>query len=298
MKILKPLAVLGLISVAACTSRLDSVNNNPPAGDAFQVALHQGYIEIARMEYAEYDRKDGCTFVDRADASSMGTSVLPEEISARKLPANKVSVLTSARARLMRALDAGAAQSHPKEAARAQVMFDCWMQEQEENKQPEDVAFCQSAFTMAMEKIEYKEPVPVVAAAEPAPAPVVVPAPEPAPEPAPAALPTGMHIYFDMDSSALTSAAASIVKKAVGVLNGFGAKSVILQAHTDSAGSNDYNMKLAGKRANAVKQKLIEMGVPASAIMLDIRGEESLIVSTADGMAEPENRRVQFVFKR
>ena len=76
----------------------------------------------------------------RAIAAGSGKKVLSKEVSARPLPADKVDVLKDARERLTAAFPKGATDKMPKEAATAQVMFDCWMQEQEENFQPEDIA--------------------------------------------------------------------------------------------------------------------------------------------------------------
>src|SRR3546814_7146483 len=65
-----------------------------------------------------------------------------------------VGTLTSSRERLMAVLAAGAAQSDPTQAAEAQVAFDCWMQEQEENFQPDDIAACRDRFEAAMARSE------------------------------------------------------------------------------------------------------------------------------------------------
>src|SRR3546814_9403997 len=83
-------------------------------------------------------------------AAARGETVQPEAISARDLPGNMVGTLSSARARLMAVLADGAAQSDPIQAAEAQVAFDCWMEQQEENFQPDDIAACRDRFEAAM----------------------------------------------------------------------------------------------------------------------------------------------------
>ena len=120
-----------------------------------------------------------------------------------EIPEANVDVLTEARARLTAALDASGRSKAPKHAAHAQVMFDCWVEEQEENIQPEDIAACRDAFFIAIAAVEE--------ALRPPPAPEPVAA-EPEPEPEPMALPeveapsTHYVIYFD---SALISSDAS-----------------------------------------------------------------------------------------
>jgi outer membrane protein OmpA-like peptidoglycan-associated protein len=54
-------------------------------------------------------------------------------------------------------------------------------------------------------------------------------------------------------------------------------------------------MALSLRRANAVKNALVREGVPAAAITVIGRGEQGLLVPTADGVREPQNRRVEIV---
>ena len=52
-------------------------------------------------------------------------------------------------------------------------------------------------------------------------------------------------------------------------------------------------MALSLRRANAVKDALVKLGVPAAAITTVGRGEAGLLVQTGDGVREPQNRRVE-----
>jgi outer membrane protein OmpA-like peptidoglycan-associated protein len=56
-------------------------------------------------------------------------------------------------------------------------------------------------------------------------------------------------------------------------------------------------MALSLRRANAVKDALVRNGVPATAIAVVGRGEQGLLVPTADGVREPQNRRVEIVMQ-
>ena len=67
--------------------------------------------------------------------------------------------------------------------------------------------------------------------------------------------------------------------------------------HTDTSGPEAYNMALSLRRANAVKDALVRNGVPAQAITVIGRGEQGLLVQTADGVREPQNRRVEIVIQ-
>src|SRR3546814_14624397 len=86
----------------------------------------------------------------------------------------------------MAVLAAGAAQSDPTQAAEAQVAFDCWMQEQEENFQPDDIAACRDRFEAAMAGLE-RAPAPTPE--PPPPAPTVEPTPGP------------YTVHFDFDGA-------------------------------------------------------------------------------------------------
>jgi hypothetical protein len=65
--------------------------------------------------------------------------------------------------------------------------------------------------------------------------------------------------------------------------------------HTDTSGPDDYNMALSLRRANAVKGALVQAGVPPGAIDTVGQGEQGLLVPTADGVREPQNRRVEIL---
>jgi len=72
---------------------------------------------------------------------------------------------------------------------------------------------------------------------------------------------------------------------------------VTATGHTDKSGPDDYNMALSLRRANAVKDALVRDGVPAGVISVVGRGESQPLVPTADGVREPQNRRVEIVLQ-
>jgi hypothetical protein len=67
---------------------------------------------------------------------------------------------------------------------------------------------------------------------------------------------------------------------------------VTLSGHTDTVGSQDFNMTLSQRRADAVRNALVRQGVPAAAITAGGQGEASLPVQTADNVDERRNRSV------
>ena len=70
---------------------------------------------------------------------------------------------------------------------------------------------------------------------------------------------------------------------------------VTIVGHTDYIASNAYNMKLSKRRAEAVKAKLIELGLDPSRIVETIaRGEEEPIADNSTTEGRAKNRRVEF----
>ncbi len=69
-----------------------------------------------------------------------------------------------------------------------------------------------------------------------------------------------------------------------------------MTGHTDTVGSDAYNMRLSRRRAEAVSAELQAQGVPSSEIEIVAKGKRDLLVPTGDGVREPQNRRVQIVF--
>ena len=134
-------------------------------------------------------------------------------------------------------------------------------------------------------------PAPVVqAAAPPPPLPPAV-APPPRVEP-----PRNYVVFFGWDSAELTPEARSVVQAAAQSARESRITRIELTGHADRSGSDAYNMGLSQRRADAVKTELTRLGVGAGQIGTAARGESQPLVPTADGVREPQNRRVQIVF--
>ena len=121
-------------------------------------------------------------------------------------------------------------------------------------------------------------------------------APAPAPSPAPAAALSFM-VFFDWDRSDLSAQAMTTLRQVAATYKERGNARVTATGHADKSGPDDYNMALSLRRANTVKNALVGEGVPASAIFVVGRGEAQPLVQTADGVREPQNRRVEIVMQ-
>jgi len=121
------------------------------------------------------------------------------------------------------------------------------------------------------------------------------PAVAPAPPPAPAVATTSFMVFFDWDRSNLSAQALNTIKQAADAFRAKGSARITATGHADRSGPENYNMALSLRRANAVKDALVQNGVPATAISVVGRGESQPLVPTADGVREPQNRRVEIV---
>jgi OmpA-OmpF porin, OOP family len=121
-------------------------------------------------------------------------------------------------------------------------------------------------------------------------------APPPPPAPAPAVAPSYM-VFFDWDRSDLSAQALNTIRQAAGAFKTKGNARITATGHADKSGPESYNMALSLRRANAVKDALVREGVPATAIAVVGRGETQPLVPTADGVREPQNRRVEIVIQ-
>jgi OmpA-OmpF porin, OOP family len=102
---------------------------------------------------------------------------------------------------------------------------------------------------------------------------------------------TGVHFKFD--SSAIEPASEPILGQAVAALAAAPAVQVTVVGHTDSVGTDDYNVQLSDRRAKAVVEYLVGQGVAAHRLSAEGRGEREPVQSNDTVAGRYENRRVE-----
>jgi OOP family OmpA-OmpF porin len=127
----------------------------------------------------------------------------------------------------------------------------------------------------------------------PAPPPVAAPPAMPAP---PMVQRRVFLVFFDWDRATITREGMGIVQQAAAAYRSGAPVQLQVTGYTDASGSAGYNQRLSERRANAVAQALARLGVPRNEMMVSGRGKNDQRVPTADGVREPQNRRVEIVF--
>ncbi len=117
-----------------------------------------------------------------------------------------------------------------------------------------------------------------------------------APAPAPTEL-AEFLVFFGLDEATLDAEARRVVAEAAEAYRTTGAARVTVTGHTDTSGSAAYNLALSERRAEAVANELVQLGVPDADITTIAAGETEPLVPTADGVREPQNRRVEIVLR-
>ncbi|MGD2035251.1 MAG: OmpA family protein [Bacteroidales bacterium] len=107
-------------------------------------------------------------------------------------------------------------------------------------------------------------------------------------------------VFFAFDESRISTKSIGELKKLSNVLNDHSGLSIVLLGYTDPIGSEEYNLKLAGKRAKAVMDFLTEQGIDAERLETIAKGEADFIAvnTNPDGSDNSKgrkyNRRVEF----
>lgn len=152
-------------------------------------------------------------------------------------------------------------------------------------------------------------PVPLAAEPEPAPAPLAAApeplagAPAPAPlaavtEPAPAMTLVLEGVNFDFDKAVIRPQDYAKLDQDIDALKAWGDVDVEVAGHTCSIGTEEYNLGLSQRRAEAVRNYLVSKGVPADRLTVRGYGESRPVASNATREGRVQNRRVELVRQR
>lgn len=104
-------------------------------------------------------------------------------------------------------------------------------------------------------------------------------------------------VFFGWNSTAIDNESREVIADAVKMFQAIGASTIVLSGHADRSGPAGYNLALSKKRAEAVKALITTLGIAADRVVTIGKGERWPQVPTQDGVRDPQNRRVEFVFE-
>ena len=103
-------------------------------------------------------------------------------------------------------------------------------------------------------------------------------------------------VYFETAKATIQSRSHDLLDTVAKILEQFQQIELVeVQGHTDSRGDDDYNLDLSQRRADAVREYLIEQGVDEKRLQSRGYGEEEPVDSAENTAAWAKNRRVEFV---
>jgi outer membrane protein OmpA-like peptidoglycan-associated protein len=102
-------------------------------------------------------------------------------------------------------------------------------------------------------------------------------------------------VLFDTNRAQLKSGGVHEVQKLADILKQYPRRNVLIEGFTDSTGSESYNQELSERRANAVRETLMNMGIDASRIATRGYGRSFPVASNDNKAGRQLNRRVEVV---
>lgn len=237
-------------------------------GPEFTKFLAKEYETLGDTEQAiMYDDCSATYYFRKALRAKEGCTVFPTTLDRWKIENDKLPELSLARERLMRALEYGAWKTSPKMAAHAQAYFDCWVEQQSEGWQKEDIANCRAEFYEAISDVELMLMGGLMNV-----------------------FPSSM-VFFDTSSAHINAEALRVIDEVATVAKSPGnTEHILLIGRTDRVGDATHNKHLAKHRATMVKKELVRRGVNPHRIAIKAVGE------MPGPKVDAHNRRVDIIF--
>lgn len=282
MRLLFCLGMLFLVS-GCSTYSLQELRSATPKGTPFQAQLAVRYLKFSEEKAAKYNWIDSGYFADKGLQAAYGHDVPPENLDVWDEPKDKQAGLLEARKKLVGMLQGKAKETQPNVAADAQYFYDCWVENQNNDWQPDEIAYCRDGFEQAMLKLGGAPP-PEAASPGAAPAAKVeTPKKE------------AYIVFFGTNRDTLDENGQRLIDSVAADIKKQGGEdySVVVNGHTDTVGNKRYNSDLSKRRAQNVLQALVERGIPKMLVRAFGFGDTDLKVQTGPGVAEPKNRRVE-----
>ena len=288
-KLLLFLPFFFLISCSAAYEQIKEIDASNPRN--FKDYLLYNYQQNASFEAIEmHDWNSAKLYSEKGLRALNGENLYPEEVNYWKIPSTKAKDIRAGYNNLLSIYNEAIFED-PKNLAKAISSLDCWAEQEEEKWQTWDIDKCKNEFHTAMhniykiisdegnkqktkeeERIEEKNESDVIIITQNNKKEVM------------------QIIYFDFDNSTLSQISKNTLINFLDKYKTDLSRYIIL-GHTDTKGSDEYNLSLSLKRAEAVKKILLSQGIHEKHLSILGIGENQLAVTTPDETKHPANRR-------
>jgi len=102
-------------------------------------------------------------------------------------------------------------------------------------------------------------------------------------------------VYFELDKADLSERALASLQKNAGWMRQWTSTNVMVEGHADSRGTSEYNLALGERRAAAVRDYLVSLGIATSRITIVSKGEEEPTCPDETEACWAQNRRGHFI---
>jgi OmpA-OmpF porin, OOP family len=287
------------------TDNLRALKGQPPNGNPFNAALQREYGALGEEALAESDHQHADMYIRKGFAAGNGIDTLPEDPRTWWLPRRAIAELYEWHGKLLEALGPNRT-ARPAAAARAQAMYDCWVEEEHEDiwmrdlsaglrmqenlYQPQDIAKCKNAFFCAMYEMGVPVPIQCVTAQD-----INFRFDQPRRLPGSRAdlWPGGV----EPQTGSSAPAGNAMLDALIGGMSANPNSAVQLKGHTDTMGGEAYNQALSERRALLIRAELIRAGINPARITYRGVGKTELAVPTPDQRREVRNRRVSYALR-
>ena len=102
-------------------------------------------------------------------------------------------------------------------------------------------------------------------------------------------------VFFDLDESVIRSDARAPLQANATWMRRWPSTAITIEGHADSRGSSEYNLALGSRRADVVKQYLVELGIPTNRLTVVSKGKEQPFCTEESETCWQQNRRGHFL---
>ncbi len=287
------------------TDNLGRLKGQPANAVPFNAALQREYAALGEEALAESDHQHADLYIRKGFAAGNSLETWPEDPRTWWLPRRSRGELYEWHGKLLQVLPAGRT-SRPAAAARAQAMYDCWVEEEHEDiwmrdltagnrmadnlYQPDDIAKCKNAFFCAMYELGVAVPIQCVTSQD-------------------------IHFRFDLprrlpgsradlwpggvepETGSSAPSGNATLDALIGAMRAGQGSTVQLKGHTDTVGGVGYNQALSERRALLIRGEIVRAGINPARLTFRGVGKAELAVPTPDQRREVRNRRVSYTLR-